>query len=132
MKTQSELVAKWSAEIMEDGFTAIPNFLIDHMVDIGINPIELSVIIAIERHRFFGDTAYPSNERISRITGYSPRHVSRITSDLQKRKLIKKIKRPYNSVLYDFKPLAKALKVYKMQLKYERKKFDPDVLVIDT
>jgi hypothetical protein len=43
-KVESELIAKWSELVMEDGFTAIPNLLIDHLVDLQINPVELSVI----------------------------------------------------------------------------------------
>lgn len=113
MKPDSELIAKWSELVMEDGFTAVPNLLIDHMVDLQINPLELSIIIAIEKHRFFGDTAYPSNKMIGQITGYSPRHVNRITKELHERNLLNKIKRPYNSCLYDFKPLVKQLEQFK-------------------
>jgi DNA-binding MarR family transcriptional regulator len=113
MKTDSELIAKWSELVMEDGFTAIPNLLIDHLVDLQINPLELSVLIAIEKHRFSGDTAWPSNETIGQITGYSPRHVNRITNELYQRNLLNKIKRPYNSCLYDFKPLIKQLEQFK-------------------
>jgi hypothetical protein len=113
MKPNSELIAKWSELVMEDGFTAIPNLLIDHLVDLQINPLELSVLIAIEKHRFSGDTAWPSNETIGQITGYSPRHVNRITNELCQRNLLNKIKRPYNSCLYDFKPLIKQLEQFK-------------------
>jgi DNA-binding MarR family transcriptional regulator len=113
VKPNSELIAKWSELVMEDGFTAIPNLLIDHLVDLQINPLELSVIIAIEKHRFFGDTAYPSNERIAEITGYSPRHVNRITNELYQRNLLNKIRRPHKSCLYDFKPLIKQLEQFK-------------------
>jgi hypothetical protein len=113
MKTNSELTAKWSELVMEDGFTAVPNLLIDHLVDLQINPLELSVIIAIEKHRFSGDTAWPSNEKIGQITGYSPRHVNRITNELYQRNLLNKIKRPYNSCLYDFKPLIAQLEQFK-------------------
>lgn len=113
MKTDSELITKWSELVLEDGFTAIPNLLIDHLVDLRISPIELSVIIAIEKHRFSGDTAWPSNETIGKITGYSPRHVNRITNELYQRNLLTKIKRPYNSCLYDFKPLIKQLEQFK-------------------
>lgn len=109
MKTDSELIAKWSELVMEDGFTAIPNLLIDHLVDLEINPVELSVIIAIERHRFFRGTAFPSNQRIGDLLGYDPRSVSRITSNLHERNLLKKIDRQGRSNLYDFTPLVKEL-----------------------
>jgi hypothetical protein len=112
-KSGSLLETKWSELVLEDGYTVIPNLLIDHMVDLNINPLELSVLIVIEKHRFFGDTAWPSNETIGKITGFSPRHINRITNELYQRNLINKIKRPHKSCLYDFKPLIKQLEKFK-------------------
>jgi DNA-binding MarR family transcriptional regulator len=112
-KVESELIAKWSELVMEDGFTAIPNLLIDHLVDLQINPVELSVIIAIERHRFFRGTAWPSNQRIGDLLGYDPRSVSRVTSELHQRNLLNKIERQGRSNLYDLEPLVKELEYLK-------------------
>jgi len=112
-KVESELIAKWSELVMEDGFTAIPNLLIDHLVDLQINPIELSVIIAIERHRFFRGTAWPSNERIAELTGYSARHISRIANELEQRNLLKIVHRAYRSNLYELDPLVRKLEQFK-------------------
>jgi hypothetical protein len=113
MKPDSELIAKWSELVMEDGFTAIPNLLVDHLVDLNINPMELSVIIAIERHRFFRGNAWPSNQRIGDLLGYHPRSVSRITNELHQRNLINKIQREGRSCLFDFEPLVKELEHFK-------------------
>lgn len=113
MKPDSELIAKWSELVMEDGFTAIPNLLIDHMVDLQINPLELSVIVAIERHRFFRGTAWPSNERIAELTGFSARHVSRTTNELEQRNLLKIVHRAYRSNLYELDPLVRKLEQFK-------------------
>lgn len=112
-KDQTLLESKWSELVLEDGYTVIPNLLLDHMVDLKINPLELSVIIVIEKHRFFGDTAWPSNETIGQITGFSPRHINRITNELYQRNLLNKVKRPHSSCLYDFKPLIKQLEQFK-------------------
>lgn len=112
----SELIAKWSELVMEDGFTAIPNLLIDHLVDLQINPVELSVIIAIERHRFFRGNAWPSNQRIGDLLGYDPRSVSRVTSELHQRNLLNKIERQGRSNLYDLEPLVKELEHFKGRL----------------
>lgn len=113
MKPNSELIAKWSELVMEDGFTAVPNLLIDHMVDLGINPLELSVILVIERHRFRTGTAWPSQQRIAKLTGFSARHIGRITTELHQRNLVRKIYREGRSCVYSLDPLVRQLEQFK-------------------
>lgn len=103
---------KWSAEIMDEGFTAVPNLLISKRCDMGISITEFYVIVAIEKYRWDDTKPWPSLEALSRLTGLSIRQVNRATSSLEERGLLGRVRRFGKSNLYDFSPLRDALEHY--------------------
>ncbi len=105
----SQLTQKWSKEILDGGYTVIPNLLIKHMVDLGIQPYHLSVLVAIEMHRWRPESAWPSQQALATITGYSLRRVNEITTELNDMNLVKKIYKVGRPCLYNFDPIVNQL-----------------------
>lgn len=105
----SQLTQKWSKAILDGGYTVVPNLLIKNMSVLGIESYHLSVLLAIEMHRWRPDSAWPSQQALADITGYSLRRINEITSELNDMSLIKKIYRHGRPCLYDFEPLVHEL-----------------------
>lgn len=105
----SQLTKKWSKAILDGGYTVIPNLLIKHMTDLGIQPYHLAVLVAIEMHRWRPESAWPSQQALANITGYSLKRINEITTELNDMDLVKKIYRVGTPCLYNFDPLVNQL-----------------------
>lgn len=101
---------KWSKEILAHGFTAIPNLLLLHRKELGISVAELHVLITIESFRWNSRRdPWPSLDKLSEWSGYTPRNLSRIITSLEKKYLLKRIKRKGTSNAYSLAPLVDEL-----------------------
>lgn len=106
ISADSDLTRKWSKAILDDGYTVIPNLLIKHLVDLGLDPLHFTVLVAIEMHRWRPESAWPSQQKLADITGYSTKTIHRVTENLHDMGLINKIKSRGKHTLYDFTPLV--------------------------
>lgn len=79
------------------------------MTDLGVQPYHLTIIVAIEMHRWRPDSAWPSQQALADITGYSLKRVNEITTELNDMDLVKKIYRDGRACLYNFDPLVDQL-----------------------
>lgn len=108
-KTHHSFEQKWSKAIHEHGFTAIPNLLFSHRKELGLTAPEFFVLAAIETFRWSVENPWPSLEALRRRTGYTPRTLSRTISSLQRKGLVKRIRRTGTSNMYSLEPLVHRL-----------------------
>jgi predicted transcriptional regulator len=102
---------KWSICISNDGFTMIPNVLLENAHVLGITPSELVVLINIESHRWGTRLPYPSVQRLAKRTGMSERHITRLITSLERKKLIWRQRRKSKTNEYDISPLITKLDI---------------------
>lgn len=110
MKPSSELVAKWSEQIIGHGFTAVPNLLIEYRHYLGLSTTDFYVLLAIEKYRWDNvQKPWPSLASLAQLTNLSIKTIGRSTRNLEDKGLINKIHRAGTSNLYDLKPLVEEL-----------------------
>lgn len=101
---------KWPENVLKQGFTAIPNSLIQYRLELGIGISEFFVILAIESYRWDNwNQPFPSLKALSTLTGLSERQVGRITSELAVKGYVVKTRRFNKTNLYDLTPLGEEL-----------------------
>jgi len=103
------LADKWTEEIIDQGFTAVPNLLLNNRELLGISTSEFYMLIVIEMYRWTSDRPWPSLRELSKASGFSTRQVSRLTQGLESLGLLTRIKRANTSNLYDVQPLIDEL-----------------------
>jgi DNA-binding MarR family transcriptional regulator len=101
---------KWSIEIEEQGYTQIPNLLIHCYKQLKLTPTEFLVLVNLESYRWYDNrlpnpTVQTQGERL----GISPRNITRTITALEKKGLIKRIKRKNTSNMYSVKCLVEKL-----------------------
>jgi len=70
-----EYMTTWGNKILDDGFTMIPNTLLENYTKIGLNHTDMAVITAILRFAYHGKRPFPSQKTITNITGLSERTI---------------------------------------------------------
>lgn len=92
------VAARWSEGVLRQGFTVLPNQLIKLNQflpkDENISPTEYLVLLQLLMSWWdAGSFPFPSKATMSRQTGLSERQVQRATTRLEKRGLVKRIRR---------------------------------------
>jgi len=80
---KTEIVVTWGNKILDEGFTMIPNVLIENYKNIGITDTDMLIILAILRFSFRGKLPFPAQKTLSEITGYSRRTIIRSIKKLK-------------------------------------------------
>ena len=69
---------KWGKPLMAAGWTAIPNTLLDHQQQLGLDAVNLNILLQIAKHWWYPDQApYPGKKALARRIGVSPRTIQR-------------------------------------------------------
>jgi len=114
----NKIRATWGNKILDEGFTAVPNILLSHFLEIGLNTNHLIFILLIFRYSFKGSKSYPSQSLICEKTGFSQRKLARIILDLKVKGYMTVYKRYFkrpdemphrSSNIYDLKGLLNKL-----------------------
>ena len=107
---------RWSEEVLEPGFTVIPSVILRAQARLGINAIELAVLLHLIDHWWEDDTKpLPSKKRLAARLGVSDKTVQRAAKRLDEGGLIRREKRSRGSGsatsnCYDLSPLVEKLK----------------------
>lgn len=126
--------AKWTPTLMDAGWTAIPSVLIERQFQLGLDPLEMNLILHLANYWWRADNLpHPSVRRIAWDIGVSYRTVQRRIAALEHRGLITRITRRHpcfgsNTNLYSFDGLIEALTPWaeqKAHLKQVRAEFEP-------
>ena len=85
---------KWTPKLMQAGWTSIPSVLIDRQQALGLEPIDMNILLVLAKHWWVKDRLpYPSKTTMATSIGVSPRHVQRRIAFLEKANFIKRVKR---------------------------------------
>lgn len=104
------LDAKWHPDVIQEGYTVIPNILIENYSSLRLNPSEFLILVNLINYWWDAKRLpYPSVETLAERTNMSTRSVTRIITALEKRKFIKRIRRKHTSNVYSLEPLVSRL-----------------------
>jgi len=111
---KSKIIQIWG-DILDEGFTSVPNLLLRYRSILGIKPQHLSLIIDIMSFKWDIYSPFPSYTTLARRAGVDERTIKRITQDLEELGLL--IKEPrfdgatgaQITTIFDFRPLVKKL-----------------------
>lgn len=85
-----KIVGRFGEEILEPGFTAVPNLLLDCLALLGIDPLELVLLLHIWRSWWSGER-FPSQSVLARRIGKSIRWVRELLRKLRERGLLARV-----------------------------------------
>ena len=111
---KTKIVQIWG-EILDEGFTSVPNILLRYRSKIGLKPKHIMLIIDIMSYKWDAGYPFPSYSTLSQRSGVEERSVKRITQDLEELGLLIKTPRFDNetgaqvTTVFDFRPLVKKL-----------------------
>ena len=111
---KTKIVQIWG-EILDEGFTSVPNILLRYRSRIGLKPKHIMLIIDIMSYKWDAGYPFPSYSTLSQRSGVEERSVKRITQDLEELGLLVKTPRfdsktrAQVTTVFDFRPLIKKL-----------------------
>lgn len=79
----TETVVSWGNKILDEGFTMLPNVLIENYHNIGISDTQMLILIAIMRFSFRGKQPFPAQKTLADITGLATRTIIRAIKSLK-------------------------------------------------
>src|SRR6185437_11078863 len=93
-KAKQRAEDKWSPQVMKLGYTPLPNLLLRAQGKLKLSPVMLNVLVQLAEHWWEADKdPFPAKDRIATRMGKSPRQIQRYIAQLEKRGLVKRIKR---------------------------------------
>lgn len=85
---------KWGKTLWQAGWTALPSTILTHQARLGIDPLDLNILLQIAKHWWENrNLPHPSKRRIAESIGVDPRTVQRRVTAMEKAGLIERIKR---------------------------------------
>ena len=105
---------KWSKDLMAGGWTAVPNVIIAEQRALGLDPLDINIILHLSTLWASGDDSpSPAKRAVAEAIGVDPRTVQRRIAALEKKGLIRREARRNNaegskSNLYHFDGLIAA------------------------
>jgi hypothetical protein len=109
------LSMKFGDDLMRDGFTAIPNAVLDHYVELGISASEMLFIIHVWQFWWRLRDPYPSLATIAARMGVQHRQAQRYAEGLRNKGFLRTEQRFVEgrgqlSNEFDFTPLIRAIR----------------------
>lgn len=111
---KTKIVQIWG-EILDEGFTSVPNILLRYRTQIGLKPKHIMLIIDIMSFKWDSGSPFPSYLTLSLRAGVEERSIKRITQDLEELGLLVKTPRfdeetgGQVTTVFDFRPLVRKL-----------------------
>ena len=111
---KTKIVQIWG-EILDEGFTSVPNILLRYRTRLGLKPKHIMLIIDIMSHKWDSESPFPSYSTLAHRSGIDERSVKRITQDLEELTLLIKTPRfddetgAQVTTVFDFRPLVQKL-----------------------
>lgn len=81
-KTETETLRinekKWGKPLMEAGWTAVPTTLLEHQQQLGLDAVNLNILLQIAKHWWYPEQApFPGKKALAARVGVSPRTIQR-------------------------------------------------------
>src|ERR671923_2931436 len=112
---KTKIVQLWG-EILDEGFTSVPNILLRYRYNLGLKPQHLMLIIDIMSFKWDTGDPFPSYSTLAQRAGVAERSIMRIVQDLEELNLLKRTPRfdeesgAQTTTVFDFRPLIEKLK----------------------
>ena len=86
--------AKWSPELMEAGWTAMPSIILEKQRALGLDPIDVNILLQLARHWWYPDNPpHPSKASIAACLNVSTSTVQRHIAAMERSGFIKRVAR---------------------------------------
>lgn len=111
---KTKIVQIWG-DILDEGFTSVPNILLKHRDKLSIKAQHLTLIIDIMSFKWDSENPFPSYSTLAKRSGVAERSIKRLTQDLEEMDLLKRTPRfdeetgAQITTIYDFRPLVHKL-----------------------
>ena len=108
---EKSIRARWGAALASSplGYTTVPNVLLERYKDLGITDSELVFILQVFRFKWDVELPFPALIRVAKFMKKNRRTVQRYAQSLEKKKLLKRYFREYNTNKYNFSLLIEKL-----------------------
>ena len=120
-------IKKWGPAMMAAGYTIVPNVLLERQSALGIDSVDLNILLLIVAHWWKADNrAFLSKATIAETFGCSPRTVQRRISEMKREGILKTVDRftttgRQTANAFDLGPLIQGAKPLAEELLAERK-----------
>jgi DNA-binding MarR family transcriptional regulator len=82
---------KWTAILMEPGWTVLPTIILDKQAALGLTPLDINIILQIAKHWWYSERVpYPSKKAIAQAVGIDESTVRRRIARLEKDGFLKR------------------------------------------
>lgn len=111
---KTKIVQIWG-NILDEGFTSVPNILLKYRHNIGIKSQHLSLVIDIMSFKWDTENPFPSYSTLAKRAGVAERTIKRVTQDLEELNLLIRTPRfddktgAQITTIFDFRPLVEKL-----------------------
>ncbi|HEY4374864.1 MAG TPA: helix-turn-helix domain-containing protein [Burkholderiales bacterium] len=125
-KNHGDLAARWGERIFSQGFTAVPNVLLDGMGALDLTPTDLTVLTHLLKFWWTADEMpFPSKRRLAQDIGCGEKTIQKTIARLEKRGAVKRIMRKRasdrnESNIYNLWPLLDLLEAHLAQERERR------------
>lgn len=106
---------KWTAPLMNAGWTVIPSIILEKQHALGLDPIDVNIILHLARYWWYSENLpHPSKSTIAECMAVNPSTVRKHIARMEKDGLIQRVKRydpkhrGQSSNFYEFTTLIKA------------------------
>jgi hypothetical protein len=87
---------RWSKPLTKAGWTALPNIVLEKQVALGLEPIDVNILMQIAKHWWQADAApFPAIDTLAAAIGVTARTVQRRIAKMVKEELIERNTRYY-------------------------------------
>jgi len=123
---EKEIVKKWGKTLISDGFTVIPNAIIENQAKLGLEAIDFAIIAVFAKYWWkANDPPFPGKKRIAACLGVDPRTVQRRLAALVEGKILTRKPRTYrnggtNTNAYELGPLIARAEPYAEEILKQR------------
>jgi len=86
--------AKWSPELMDAGWTAMPSIILEKQRALGLDPVDVNILLQLARHWWYPENPpHPSKATIAACLNVSPSTVQRHIAAMERSGFIRRVAR---------------------------------------
>jgi hypothetical protein len=118
--------SRWTPTLAAFSWTPVSDFFLDNYRQLGISNLEAMLIIQLMRHKWSIHMPFPGFKRLAKRMGMTPTGVRAHARSLQRKGMLRRVKRVGKANVFDLEPLFQKLEQLIPQVK-ERESASVDV-----
>jgi DNA-binding MarR family transcriptional regulator len=104
-----DVSARWTPNLARDGWTPVADVFLDNYRKLGLSNLEAMFVIHLVRHKWSSAMPFPGFKRLATRMGLTSTAVRTHARNLEKKGLIKRVKRSGSSNTFDMTELFQQL-----------------------